>query len=352
MSGKQTQSAVDATDAGDRAQPSPLPFSVAFDSRDEAGLLEAWRGILRSQRWSDGDHTREFEAQWSSMCGLEATAFNNWAGGALAVFDFIGVAGEVVLSPSNTFLATPRSALKSGAKIVFYDCNREDLCGAFDDFVAKAERHKPKAAWIVHVGGHIAFDIERIADYCRNNGIWLIEDCAHAHGAQWHGQRAGSFGDAGIYSFYPTKTISTGEGGMLVTRHPALAAHARSFRDYGRGSGYGVHGMNHRMDEFTAALGVVQTRRLGDIVAWKNRYAAETLDPVVSNRVHLPEGMISGYYKYIVFDPVERSTGKVYEQPCHRIMKADVDLPNTDWVAANHWCVPIYYPRTNPSAGI
>ncbi|CAH1655348.1 dTDP-4-amino-4,6-dideoxygalactose transaminase [Chelatococcus asaccharovorans] len=327
------------------AHPAPLPFTVTFDPRDEAEVLARWQGVLRSQRWSDGEQTREFESLWAHMCGREAVAFDNWAGGALAAFDFIGVEGATVLSPSNTFLATPRSAQKSGAHVIFYDCNREDLCGAAGDFIAKAEQHRPKAAWIVHVGGHIAFDIEHIAAYCREKGIWLIEDCAHAHGAHWNGRRAGSFGDAGIYSFYPTKTISTGEGGMLVTANPDLARHARSYRDYGRGSHYRIKGLNHRIHEFTAALGVVQTKRLDEIVAWKSAYAHRVLDPRYANRVHLPDGMVSGYYKYIVFEPLERSTGKVYEDPCHEIMKSGDILPNTEWIAKNHWCVPLYYPR-------
>ena len=125
------------------------------------------------------------------------------------------------------------------------------------------------------------------------------------------------------------------------------ARHARSFRDYGRGSGYRIDGMNHRIDEFTAAMGVVQTRRLKDIVSWKRAYARDTLDPAYPNRLRLPDGMESGFYKYIVFDPIEGGAGKVYELPCHRIMKHPVDLPNTDWVAANHWCVPIHYPRAS-----
>jgi perosamine synthetase len=78
------------------------------------------------------------------------------------------------------------------------------------------------------------------------------------------------------------------------------------------------------------------------IVEYKNEYA-QKLDSKFKNRLILPKGMISGYYKYIVFEEIEKSTGKVYDNPCHRIMKHDVDLPNTDWVAKNHWCVPIYY---------
>ena len=75
---------------------------------------------------------------------------------------------------------------------------------------------------LVHIGGHIAFEVEVIADYCREHGIFLIEDCAHAHGASWNGRRAGTYGDAGVYSLYATKTISTGEGGVLVSDRPEV----------------------------------------------------------------------------------------------------------------------------------
>ena len=129
---------------------------------------------------------------------------------------------------------------------------------------------------------------------------------------------------------------------MLVTNNNDLVEYARQYRNYGKFK-YKIEGLNYRINEFTAALGCIQTDRLDDIVAWKNEYAQKYLDPKYNNRVLFPEGMISGYYKYIVFDPIEKSTGKVYDQPCHKIMKKDYDLPNTDWVARNHWCVPLYY---------
>ena len=88
----------------------------------------------------------------------------------------------------------------------------------------------------------------------------------------------------------------------------------------------------------------MQTERLDEIVAWKNDAArARTSTRCIPAACELPDGMISGLYKYIVFDPIERSTGKVYDQPCHRIMGHPDDLPDTDWVAENHWCVPLYY---------
>jgi dTDP-4-amino-4,6-dideoxygalactose transaminase len=239
-------------------------------------------------------------------------------------------------------MATPLSIIHSGGEPVFVDCNREDLCMSFEDFERKAEEHRPRAAVIVHIGGHIAFDIERIAGYCRANDIFLLEDCAHAHGASWNGRRAGSWGDAGAYSFYATKTISTGEGGMLVSSRDEIVEHARAFRNYGKPD-HKVEGLNLRMSEFTAAIGIVQTERLEEIVARKNEVAREVLDLEYGSRLELPDGMTSGLYKYIVFEPIERSTGKVYEDPCHRIMGTGDELPNTDWVAQNHWCVPLYY---------
>ena len=130
----------------------------------------------------------------------------------------------------------------------------------------KAEAHSPKAAILVHIGGHIAFDSARIAAYCREHQIFLIEDCAHAHGASWDGTRPGEYGDAGVYSFYATKTVSTGEGGMLVSRHPELLEHARAFRNYGKPD-YTVAGLNFRISEFAAAIGIVQTERMREIVA-------------------------------------------------------------------------------------
>jgi perosamine synthetase len=317
-------------------------FAIGFDERDRARLHELWDEVITSQRWSEGPLTERFEAAWAAWNGLPSVAFSGWTGAAVTALEYAGVRGETVLCPSNTFMATPLAALHAGARVEFVDCNRADLCMSFADLEAKVARHRPRAVIVVHIGGHIAFDIERIAELCRAEGIFLIEDCAHAHGAGWNGSRPGSWGDAGAWSFYATKTVSTGEGGMLVTRHPELVEFARAFRNYGKPD-HAVAGLNFRLSEFTAALGLVQTERMEEIVAFKNDAARRWLDPVHPARLELPDGMVSGLYKYIVFEPIERSTGKVYDQPCHRLMGHSDDLPNSDWVAGNHWCVPLYY---------
>jgi dTDP-4-amino-4,6-dideoxygalactose transaminase len=322
-------------------------FAIGFDHRDRALLHRLWTEILDRDVWSQGPVTEAFEAAWSQWNGLAAVAMSSWTGAALAALGFAEVGGGIVLCPSNTFMANPLAIRAAGGRVEYVDCNREDLCVSFADFEAKVNQHRPCAAFVVHIGGHVAFDVEQIAELCRAEGIFLIEDCAHAHGARWNGHRPGSWGDAGVWSFAATKTISTGEGGMLVSRREDVVEFARAFRDYGKPD-YSVEGLNFRMNEFTSAIGLAQVSRLDEIARWKNAVARARLDRLHPARVELPDGMVSGLYKYIVFEPIERSTGKVYENPCHRITGSSVDLPNTDWIAEHHWCVPLYY---RPSAG-
>lgn len=332
-----------ASESASLKAPDFARFAIGFDQRDRARFHELIDEVLDSNRWAEADMNARFEAAWEAYNGAPAVALSSWTGGAMAALHFAGVQGETVLCPSNTFMATPLAAIRAGAEVRFVDCNRDDLCMSFADFERAAERYKPRAAFLVHIGGHIAFEVQQIADYCAEHGIFLIEDCAHAHGASWNGRKAGSWGDAGVYSLYATKTISTGEGGVLVSRRPEVVQHARAFRNYGKPT-YEVPGLNFRMSEFTAALGLVQIERLPEIVAFKNEVARTQLDPAYPARLELPEGMTSGLYKYIVFDWLERSTGRVYDEPCHRTLgQTDVELPNSDWVARNHSCVPLYY---------
>jgi dTDP-4-amino-4,6-dideoxygalactose transaminase len=323
--------------------PDTSSFAIGFDARDRERLHELWDAVLDSDRWAEGPMVERFEALWAARHGMGAVAMGSWTGGALAALRHAGIGrGDTVLCPSNTFMATPLAAMHLGAEVAFVDCGRDDLCATLAAFERAIAAHRPRAAFLVHIGGHMAFETAAIADLCRTEGVFLVEDCAHAHGATLGGRAPGTFGDAGVYSFYATKTISTGEGGMLVSRHPELLESARAFRNYGKPD-HAAPGLNFRMSEFTAAVGIVEAERLDEIVAFKNRVAREVLDRRHPGRLQLPDGMVSGLYKYIVFDPIECSTGRVYDMPCHRILGHAVDLPVSDWVAEHHWCVPLYY---------
>ena len=315
-----------------------IPFETEYREKYYALLEE----VFDSNFLSEGMMVKHFESEFSQFVGgLDAVALSNCGIGLMSVLEGVGVVGKEVIVPSNTFMATASAARKAGAKVVYADCNRDDLCLSFED-MKKRVTPNTAAVVVVHIGGHIAFEIEQIAEFCQERGIALVEDCAHAHGGQWNGRSAGSWGVAGVYSFYATKTMPLGEGGMVVTKDPKMAEWVRKYRNYGKFE-YEVPGINGRMNEVTAALGRVQLERLPMILAWKRSLAAK-YDAIFPNRVCFPNGMVSGFYKYIVFESgVTEKTGAVFDQPCHVINKSGDELPNTDWVAANHACPPICY---------
>lgn len=324
-----------------------LPFEKEYRERYYKLLDE----VFESNFWSDGKMTRNFEEKFAEYTGLHSCAVTSGGAGLLSILEYVNVRGKEVIVPANTFWATAQAAKKAGANVVYADCNRDDMCMSYSDMVTKITP-ETKAVIVVHIGGHIAFEIEKIAKYCEEHHIALIEDCAHAHGAEWNGKTAGSWGIAGSYSFYATKTMPLGEGGMIVSRSSDLIDWMKRFRNYGKEVINGTivtypmkEGFNYRMNEFTAALGIVQLEHLPHILEWKARLAAK-YDQIFSNRIQLPEGMKSGYYKYIVFDEnLSEVTGKVfnYTDFGNEIEGIQVDLPNSYWVAKHHSCAPIYY---------
>lgn len=324
-----------------------LPFESEYKER----YYQLLDKVFESNFWSDGRMTKIFEEKFEEFTHLFSCAVSSGGTGLLSILEYVDVRGKEVIVPANTFWATALAAKKAGAKVVYVDCNRQDLCMSYNDMVSKVTSDT-KAIIVVHIGGHIAFEIEKIAEFCEAHNIALIEDCAHAHGAEWNGKNAGSWGLAGSYSFYATKTMPLGEGGMVVSKNKKLITWIKKFRNYGKEVIQGnvvtypiKEGFNYRINEVTAALGIVQIERLPMILEWK-RKLAKKLDNIFDNRVFLPEGMVSGYYKYIIFDTeLSEETGKVfnYTDFGNEIEGIDVDLPNSYWVAKHHKCVPIYY---------
>lgn len=324
-----------------------LPFEKEYRERFYQLLDE----VFESNFWSDGKMVRTFEEKFEEYTRLPSCAVTSGGAGLLSILEYVNVKGKEVIVPANTFWATAQAVKKAGAKVVYVDCNKEDLCMSYEDMVSKVTSDT-KAVIIVHIGGHIAFEVEKIASYCEAHGIALIEDCAHAHGATWNGKTAGSYGLAGSYSFYATKTMPLGEGGMIVSKDKNLISWMKKFRNYGKEVINGnvvtypmKEGFNYRISEFTAALGIVQLERLPSILAWK-RELAQKYDQIFDKHVILPKGMESGYYKYIVFDQViKEETGKVFNNTDfgNEIEGITLNLPNSYWVAQHHKCAPIYY---------
>ena len=312
-------------------------------------FFEYEKEIFEDGFWSCGSKNELFEKKFGEKVNLFSRTVSSGGTGLYSILKYINVEGMEVILPTNTFIADAYAIKMAGGKVVYADCNKEDLCLSFNDMKKKITKNT-KAVVVVHIGGHIAFQINEIADYCREKGIYLIEDCAHAHGASWNGKSAGSFGFAGFYSFYATKTLPLGEGGMVVSQNEEFINWFEKFRNYGKRVEDGkvlydlAEGFNFRMNEFNAALGLVQLERLDEILERKRKLAAK-YDQIFDKRVVFPEGMQSGYYKYIAFDVnLTEETGRVFgiKDLCHNVEKLDLELPNSIWVAEHHRCVPIY----------
>lgn len=323
-----------------------IPFEAEYRNK----YYELLNKVFDSNMWTDGILTKEFEKNFSNYIGIESKTIANGGVGLLSILEYIDVKDKEVIIPSNTFWATAQAVKKAGGKIIYADCNKEDLCLSYNDMITKITPNT-KAVIVVHIGGHIAFEIEKIATFCKEKNIYLIEDCAHVHGASFNNKMGGSWGFAGSYSFYATKTMPMGEGGMIVSHNNEFINWISKYRNYGKEIidkkvTYPINnGFNYRMSEFSAALGIIQLERLPIILEWKWNLAKK-FDQIFENRIKFPIGMISGYYKYIVFDyKLKEKTGKVYENTdlCHIIDKCSTNLKNTEWIAAHHDCVPIYY---------
>lgn len=322
-----------------------IPFEEEY--RKKFYALE--EKIFESNMWSEGEMLHTFEDKFGEYVHMGARGIADGGAALLAILSYLDVRGKDVIVPDNTFWADAQAVKYAGGNVVFADCNKEDLCLSFEDFRRKVTENT-KAVIVVHIGGHVAFDVEKIATFCEEKGIYLIEDCAHVHGAWWNGKTGGNWGIAGAYSFYATKTMPLGDGGMVVSKNNDLLAYVEKFRNYGKEvlDGHVFYrmkeGFNFRLSEFNAALGIVQMERLPKIVEWK-RALAKKYDQIFERHVIIPDGMESGYYKYIVFDtPLKQETGQVFgpRDLGHRIAGVEADVPNSIWVTEHHKCAPIY----------
>ena len=322
---------------------------IPFEEEYRKKFYELEEQIFNSNFWSEGKMQRTFEEKFGEYVKLGARAVSSGGAGLLAILEYVDVHGKDVIVPANTFWADARAVQLAGGNVIFADCNKEDLCLSPEDLKKKVTANT-KAVIVVHIGGHLAFEIEKIAQYCEEKGIALIEDCAHVHGGWWKGKTGGHYGLAGAYSFYATKTMPLGDGGMVVSKNQDLLKWIEKYRNYGKEviDGHVYYklpdGFNFRINEFTAALGIVQMERLPQILAWK-RELAQKYDQIFENRVRLPEGMESGYYKYIVFDtPLSQETGQVFGPGDlgDVIAGVEANVPNSHWVVEHHKCAPIY----------
>lgn len=225
---------------------------------------QAVRDVILSGNYVSGSKVKEFEEAFAHYIGCDhAVAVNSGTAALHIALQATGVQeGDEVIVPPLTFFATVSSALYLRAVPVFADIDPEDLCLSPEDAMAKITS-KTKAIIPVHLFGNAA-NMDGFIDISRQIEISVIEDCAQAHGTEYKGQRVGSIGKAGCFSFFATKHMTTGEGGIITTNDASLAETARTIRSHGM-KGRDDHvllGFNNRMTEMEAAMGIVQLKRL------------------------------------------------------------------------------------------
>ncbi len=239
--------------------------------------IQAVNEVLRSGIIAEGPRVAEFEQAFAEYTGTEhAIAVSSGTAALHLSLLAHGVGkGDEVITSSFSFIATANSILFTGAKPVFADINA-DTFNLDPELIKESITKATKAIMPVHLYGHPA-EMDAIRDIAEDHDLILIEDACQAHGAEYRGRKVGSFG-TGAFSFYPTKNMTTSEGGMITTNDSEIADRARIIRAHGSKQRYLHHmlGYNMRMTDISAAIGLVQLKKLEDYTA-KRQHNAKLL---------------------------------------------------------------------------
>lgn len=374
------------------AQPSVPILRLPFSEDDVAFFQEGIAGILGTGNLTLGTYTRRFEELFAEFAGTDyALAVSNGTSALDLIFRALDIRNSSVIVPTNTFLASALAPMHSGNRVIFADADPETLCLDAAD-VERRLAPDTKAVVLVHIGGVMSPACYELKKLCQERGMYLIEDAAHAHGCTLDGQKAGSIGYAAGFSMFPTKVLTTGEGGVLTTDDHELYLKASMLRNQGKnpelGGAISEFGHNFRMSEFTALVGVRQMERASEILGERQRAAHfydQALGEIKGVRpLRLPPGSTSSYYKYICYlepgiarDQVKQVmrekydvslTGEVYATLCHQepiwekytycgsprngndiacvhgsvCVEPQLEFPGADEVSQRHICLPVY----------
>ncbi|RIK83163.1 MAG: aminotransferase DegT [Planctomycetota bacterium] len=258
---------------------------------DDAEVAAA-AAVVRSGQLCQGPQTEAFEAEFAAKLNVRhAVAVSNGSVALLVALEAMGVtAGDEAIVPDMTFISTVTSAVRLGATPVFGDITLTDY-NLDANLVERLVTPKTKVLIPVHYAGQVA-DMDALADIARRHNLKILEDAAEAHLARYNGGKfAGTIGDTGIFSFTPTKPMTTGEGGMIVTDNDEIADRCRLIRNFGdRGKfNWDAMGFNYRLNEVASAIGRCQLAKLDEIVAMR-RAKARRYDEgfAACDLIHIP----------------------------------------------------------------
>ena len=336
--------------------PAVIPAAKPLIGDEERAAVDA---VLASGVVAQGPQVAAFESEFANLVsGRHCVAVNSGTSALHMALIAVGVKpGDEVIVPSFSFAATANSVRLAGATPVFVDIEHESFC-IDPAAVEAAVGPRTRAVMPVHLYGHPA-DMTRLAEVATRHGLWIIEDAAQAHAALWQGTPVGAFGAAAAFSFYPTKNMTSGEGGMVTTACDHIARQVRLLRNQGMEQRYRneIIGFNTRMTDIHAAIGREQLKKLAGWTARRQEIAARfdaelhgvVVPPVAAGATHV-------YHQYTVRIPEDRDgfaqaladagvgSGVYYPTPVHQLPSfgLHVDLPVTAQAAAEVLSLPVH----------
>ena len=340
-----------------------------FTNDQQDAMLVEFKKALNTSL-SMGPNVEKLENLFSNSSGAsDSIAMNSCTSTIECALAFYNVKGKKVIVPSLTFSATAMAVVLAGGEPVFAEIDQTTMCLCPRDVESKID-NETVGVIHVHFSGYVAHNITEIRDVTERSGCFLIEDCAHAIGASHCGVHVGLIGDAGCFSFYPTKIATAAEAGILISKHDEILSFARSYQSRGRdlsvyGELYSMPGRNVRLSEFNAIVGNSSMYSLAENLSRRREIAAcfdEAFKSIKSiETLASRKGSLSSFWKYLVFLESEAERDKMmthlfenqiradtmytpllHEQPYFKKIQPQLSLPKTENMCRRHICLPCH----------
>ncbi len=342
--------------------------------KDIEPILNDIREALETGNLTFGPKLEEFESKFASMAGTKyAVAVNSGTSALESSLRYLNVKDQEVLVPTNTFVASANAVVFAGGTPVMVDMDLNNLCADFEDIKRKVNP-KTKGVIIVHSCGYIPPYIFELRKFCKENNLFLLEDACHAHGASIDGIKAGAIGDVGTFSFFPTKLMTTGEGGIVTTNNKELAEYVKQVRHHGQKNGLMTElGYNWRMSTLNAIVGIHQIDNLPSFIEKRNKIASRYHEAFKNiseiELIKVPDNITHGYWKFPILikskytakefqsllkEKYNIETGTVYYPPVHlqpyyqkNYGYKEGDMPCSEQNLLREICLPIFVDITD-----
>lgn len=344
-------------------------YKLNFSNSSQKKILGSIKSTLKSGNLSSGKNVLKLENYFKNKFNYKYAIACSSGGGALElIFNALNLKNKDVLVPTNTFIATYNAIKFSGANPILIDTGKNDLNVNLKEIKKKVTK-KTKCVCLVHVGSYVPSDIIEIVRWCKKKKIILIEDCAHCFNTSFKGTYAGNFGIAGAFSFFATKTVTGGEGGLVVTSNKSLFKKIQMLKSYGMSKQFNSYDYkyfsgNYRMNEAEAIITLTHIGQ--DHLSFSARAKIkQQYDKNLKKYFDVYENDTkSNLYKYVCILKTKSKkkklikflkskniflSGDVYQRPLHlsKLLKKESSnlsrLPNSEDVCARHICLPMYY---------